>query len=112
MPYLKENTYSSYTPDHCYGYAGQKVTIYSDHGGTLIVESWPGVRFPVLPNQLTDEPIIKPTTAADVPKEVPVASKKAPAVRRQKRAQSYPGNGAHGGSCQGSLFGDGDRQDR
>ena len=106
MPYLKEDTYSSFTTAHCYGKAGQEVTIINDRGGILIVESWPGVRFPVLPNQLTDEPIIKPSTAADASKEVPVAPKKTTAVRRQVRTKYDSGHGAPGGSGQGSLFGD------
>ena len=105
MPYLKEDTYSSFTTAHCYGKAGQEVTIIEDRGGVLIVESWPNVKFPILPNQLTDEPINNPSATGDDKKETQVAPKKTSAVRRQKRAQPPTGGSPPGGSGQGSLFG-------
>lgn len=106
MPYLKEDTYSAFNPNNCYGNADTPVTIISDRGGTLIVETRDGLRIPLLPKDLIDEPSTKPSAAGNAKKEAPVAPKAAAAVRRQVRTKSPPGNHTLGEIRQGGLFGD------
>jgi hypothetical protein len=58
MPYLTEDIKSTCKPSHCYGRAGDEVSIVSDeHGSVVIVEHLDGDIFPVLADRLSNMPI-------------------------------------------------------
>jgi hypothetical protein len=104
MPYLKRDTYSAFRPDHLYGRSGDPIMIIKDRDGILIVKTNDGQKFPLLPKDITDVP----KKCIGAPKrsiEDKLEEKKAPAIRRQKRPESYAGSGSPAGSGQSSLFG-------